>query len=193
MSESPRARAFFALSIGDDARLELARAIERLRAEAWGERVRWVRPENLHLTLRFLGDVETDRVAGLLASLRGALAGTGAFECRATRVGGFPSASRTRVVAAAVEPEAPLVALGERVERVVLDAGFDAEPRPFRAHVTLGRVRRPPLRGAAIDSPLAGAPLRVDRVVLYRSELGRDGSRYTELGDALLLAASRAG
>jgi 2'-5' RNA ligase len=194
VSGTARARAFFALSIGEDARRELSQAIETLRAEAWGERVRWLPSESLHLTLRFLGDVETERIPALLAAARGAVADVGAFACRATRVSGFPSASRTRVVAAQVEPEAPLAVLSGLVERVALEAGFDAEPRPFRAHVTLGRVRRPPLRGVSIDAALSGAPIPVDRVVLYRSELARDGARYTRLGEApLQRAPSRAG
>jgi len=183
MTRAPKVRAFFAVPLAGEPRDALARAIEVLRGRRGGDLVRWVRPENLHLTLRFLGDVEAEGIGALLGAVRDAVAGARACRCHLAGVRGFPSAARARVVAAGVEPESPLAALNERVEAAVVSRGVAAEPRRFRAHVTLGRALRAPLRGLDLDCPIAHPLLPVDRVVLYRSDLSPDGARYTSLGE----------
>lgn len=142
--------------------------------------------ENLHLTLRFLGDVADERVDELVERVRHFVAEQAPFSCRLSTIRPFPSAGRTRLIVAGVAPEPPLSELQECVERGVVDAGLEADSRRFRAHITLGRARKPPLRGVAIESMLPPAPIEVDRVVLFRSKLAPEGSRYTPLVDIAL-------
>ncbi len=173
-------RAFFAVELGAAAREAAARCIEGLRERGRG-RLSWVRPEGLHLTLRFLGDIAPDQVAPLALCVGPEAAAVPPFGLELGQVHLFPSPRRPRVVALEVEPAPPLEALARAVERGVVAAGFAPEPRPFRAHVTLGRVRDggvPSLDGEPAPS---AAPFEVREVVLFESRLGAGGSVYTPL------------
>ncbi len=153
-----------------------------------GHGVRWVRPEGLHLTLHFFGNVEAaarPRIEAALAA--GVAAGGGPFELALAGLGAFPSPARPRVVwVGAEEPGAErLRQLQRAVAGAVAAAGFPVEARPFHPHLTLGRVPAAPPPGlAAAIAAAAGRPLGrwvVDAVTLFKSELSPGGSRYTPL------------
>ncbi len=173
-------RAFIGISLDEAALGAAARAMDAVRARPGGDRVRWVRPEGLHVTLRFLGTIEAERAPVLAHQVGRAVAGCEPFELCLGALHAFPSPRRPRVVALAVDPEAPLCELAAAVERGVVASGFEPEERPFRAHLTLGRLRdgrTPDLSG--IDELRAASPVR--EVVLFESRLGRGGSRYFAL------------
>lgn len=174
-------RSFLAVDPGEAARAEAAACAERLAAGPGGGAVRWGRPESYHVTLRFLGDVEAERLAPLAEAVAEEVADVVPFELRLGGAGGFPSARRPRVVVLGLAPEAPLAALAERVEAGVRAAGLPEADRPFRAHLTLGRVkgRRGPDLSAALPPEPAAFPVR--EVVLYASELRRGGAVHTPL------------
>ena len=175
-------RAFVALSLEPAARDALTRAGKDLRNETWAEEVRWVRPGSLHLTLRFLGDIAATGVDGLLEALAERMRGVESFSCTLSGLALFPSAARPRVVAAQVTLERRLAGLAAAVEQAVVAAGYPADTRQFRAHVTLGRFRRGKRRGLEIAANLPPVAVDVNDVVLFRSTLGPGGARYTELG-----------
>jgi RNA 2',3'-cyclic 3'-phosphodiesterase len=142
---------------------------------------------NLHLTVKFLGDVDEGRLEAIAGALTGAVAGAGAFDARVEGLGAFPSAARPRVVWAGVTVGAPAIGdLAGRVDEALAVLGFAREARPFSAHITLGRIRQPG-RAPALSEALCGAAgrpfgrLGVSRVSLMRSELSPRGARYTEL------------
>jgi 2'-5' RNA ligase len=143
--------------------------------------VRWVRPENLHVTLRFLGDIDPARVAPLAAHVRAQTEAIAPFALRLGVLAAFPPGRRPRVVVLELAPEAPLAALAAGVERGVVAAGCSPEARTFRGHLTLGRVREggapPALAGLAVPP----AVFDVTESVLFESELHPSGSRYTPL------------
>lgn len=174
-------RAFLAVDVGEGARRAAAAAAGRLAREVRGREVRWARPESYHLTLRFLGEISPAQQAPLAARVAEAVAGTAPFELRLARIVAFPSARRPRVIAVTLEPEEPLVRLAEGVERAVVRAGLAPEPRPFRAHLTLGRVRDRAHPDPAAAGALAAEPFRVTEVVLYRSDLQPEGAVHTPL------------
>jgi len=188
---SESVRSFIAVPVPAETASRLAAAQERLRAS--GDDIKWVRPESIHLTLKFLGAVEPERLRALWQSLREALAGQRSFMARLRGLGAFPGPARARVVwAGLAEGAEELGALAARVEEVCAQHGFPPEERPFRAHLTLGRVRRPapnPGLEAAIaagaDAELGEVP--VERVLLMKSELRRDGARYHVLDEIALL------
>jgi 2'-5' RNA ligase len=149
--------------------------------------VSWVAPANLHLTLKFLGDVEEARMETISTALAAAAARAAAFEMVVRGLGAFPSATRPRVIWAGVAADpASLPSIARAVEEMLGAAGFPAEARPFAGHVTLGRVRVP-RRDPALGQMLTGAEgevfgaFRVERVSLMRSDRSPRGSRYTEL------------
>jgi 2'-5' RNA ligase len=167
----------------DDLRQRLATAIDRLRPHAAD--VAWVAPGNLHVTLKFLGQVEDTRVPALTDALRAALAGQRAMDVAVSGLGAFPSPTRPRVLWAALEDATGgLTALAECVDLCCGRLGFPRETRAFAAHVTLGRVREPrrqPALGEALARPADFGRLRVERVSLMRSELSPRGARHSEL------------
>jgi 2'-5' RNA ligase len=165
-------------------RARLAAAVERLRPLAPG--VAWVARDNVHLTLKFLGNVETARLAEIERALAGAAgARIAPFDLDIHGLGAFPSRTRSRVLWAGVGAGgAEAAALAAGVEEALAGLGFPREPRPFAAHVTLGRVREPranPRLADALDTSAPFGRQRVARVSLMRSELSSRGARYTEL------------
>ena len=133
------------------------------------------------MTLRFLGNIGSEQVAPLARSVSVEAASLAPFRLELGEVHHFPSPRRPRVVALEVGPEEPLTELAAAVERGVRAEGFEPDDRRFRAHLTLGRVKsgRPPAtRGLAAAQ---GTGCDVEEVVLFRSDLHREGARYTPL------------
>lgn len=151
--------------------------------------MRWVPPESYHLTLRFLGSVEADGAEALATSAAAAVAPLAPFSARLGALGAFPTSRRPRVVVLGVTPEGPLRFLAARLEEVAVAAGLSPEARPFRAHLTLGRVRRDAsLPRASLEAQLAPVAFEVSEVVLFRS---RPGSVYTPLARGPLVGLAR--
>ena len=152
--------------------------------------LRWVADEQLHLTLRFVGEVERPLANDLAAAL-GQLR-SGAFEMRVAGAGHFERRSGGAVWAA-VEPKAPVAALAAKVERVCQGVGLGPERRAFHPHITLARWNRAGA-GAARDfleriRGLVSSPFTVDRVVLFESRLSRHGPHYEAVATYPLHAA----
>lgn len=174
-------RLFVAVFPPMEVREALASAAGGLRVS--GE-VRWVRSENVHLTLKFLGEVPDESTAHISRAL-GALAGRHEpFGLVPSGFGGFPSGRKARVIWAGTRGDVEaLAALAEDLESSLEPLGFEREKRPFSPHLTLGRARRRPVRvEVERDSPETGFPgFRVEEVVLVESETNREGARYTPL------------
>ena len=135
-------RVFIAISLPEHVKDEIERAREQLRSALPGKCVRWARREQFHLTLKFLGNVESRRLEALTASIRSACAGFGVLQLRAGQIGFFPDAHHPRVVWTRVrDGRGWLPSLQRAVETAA--AGFTSEaPEPaFTVHVTLGRFR----------------------------------------------------
>lgn len=143
--------------------------------------VKWVDPEGVHLTLKFLGNVADDRVPDLGAALDRACAGMRGFTVALAGFGAFPSARHARVVWLGCEAAPPLELLQHAVEREYAALGFPVEGRPFRPHLTLGRARaRGGVSGleTVLEATAFDAPWTVTAVDLIESMLGRAGARY---------------
>ena len=146
--------------------------------------LRWQHDEQLHLTLRFIGEVERPVAEDLALAL-----GKIRFERFAIRIAGvgrFKQRGRGALWAG-VEPRAQLAALAAKVERVCVGVGLPAERRAFHPHITLARWGRG--AAASLDpflarhAALASEPFRVDAFHLYQSNLGRDGAHYEAVAD----------
>ena len=187
---SERIRSFIAVNIPPESADRLRAAQGRLQeTEA---RVKWVDPDAFHITLKFLGGVEPERLDALWESVAAALDGRQPFTLHFSGVGTFPGPQRPRVVWAGITGGAEeLTDLAAVVEEACAEHGFERERRPFRAHMTLGRVRRPesnPALAVAV-AELSDADLgevRVERTLLMKSELTRAGAIYHVREEKLL-------
>ncbi len=174
-------RAFIAIDLTADVKAALGDVAAALAAGVPRGAVRWVRPEQIHLTLRFLGDTPIDRLPALAAALDDVAGRQASFALRLTTTGCFPNAHRPRVVWVGLGGEAAALAALVAGLNATLDAlGLPPEDKPFRAHLTLGRVKDD--RAAQeIDWSAAVPPLNVPvtAVHLIESQLRPEGPLYT--------------
>lgn len=183
---SDRVRAFLAVSLPAEARACAAEAVETLRAAVVGD-VRWVPPENQHLTLKFLGEIAEDRIDALVARAGAKLAAVTPFEVALAGFGAFPSAREARVLWLGVaRGSAALAKLARKLDTAARVAGAERDRRPFSAHLTLGRLREPARVEIEKLAPPTSVTWTVAEVVLYESRLAPDGARHVPLAHLAL-------
>ena len=180
MSADPPAkpiRTFVALDIPEELRKGLGALVDRLRPDMRG--IRWVRPESLHVTLRFFGWSKPEALFALAPALATAARGCPPLEAGVGGLGLFPPRGRARVLWVGLQLPREAFALQEACERAAQASGFEPEGRPFQPHLTLGRWKMParPPRLPAADF----GTVRLDRLVLFQSRLSATGSAYTPL------------
>ena len=174
-------RAFVALDLDEATRAVLHEQVAALRRAPWQRQVRWVAPENWHVTLRFLGKVTPSQIGAFTERLSATVAALTPLTVTVGAPRLFPKPSRPRIIAATVADELRLRVLAQAVEADAVAAGLPPERRPFRGHVTLGRTRRGFPRSVELPVELGQVELPVEGVTLYRSELTRRGAVYTPL------------
>ena len=179
-------RTFVAVELNEASRGALGAAVERMREGA--PDLKWVAPESMHLTLKFIGELKDEQAGAALEALRAAAAGCGPFTMHVRGVSGFPPRGRPRVVHAPLEePTGALAELARAVEEGLAEAvGVKREKRAFKAHVTLGRVRRgancPPVPELADRAGnVEFGEVEVKEIVLMKSELTPRGAVYSVL------------
>jgi 2'-5' RNA ligase len=184
-------RAFIAVPATDEVRALIGQIEGELKPV--GADVKWVEPGNVHITLKFLGNIDPDQVNGLCQALSDALRGSASFDVLVEGTGTFPSGRRApRVVwIGLTDGKEGLIDLAGKVEGACSSLGFEQEDRPFKPHLTIGRVRR----GSAYLRDLSDRvgrvefnplKLRVDRVNLVKSKLSPQGPTYTVLESSAL-------
>jgi RNA 2',3'-cyclic 3'-phosphodiesterase len=175
-------RLFVAINLPEHEKRNLAEAVRTLHSHDLP--VRWVDADALHITLKFLGEVSDAAVPGAREALRRAAAGRPSFDVALHGLGAFPSLARPNILWIGSTLPAELADLQAAVEREFERLGFVREARAYRAHITIGRVKRD---GVMRDRPLMDrivsgfrykGEMRVSSVELMRSHLGRGGARY---------------
>lgn len=177
-------RAFIAATLGELVIEEIAK-IYRLLQEARGD-IRWTRVENLHLTLKFLGNIERKQVEPILEVLNKLVGTQPPLHLTVQGLGAFPNSRRPRVLWVGLKGEG-LSELVESIETSLMPLDFPPDDRAFTPHLTLGRIRSP--RGWDRVSALMKAyenmsfgESTIEEVTLYQSTLRPDGAIYTALG-----------
>jgi 2'-5' RNA ligase len=187
-------RSFIAVELPDELKLALTRLQTQLKTGSQAP-VKWVDPYNIHLTLKFLGDISTDMVGKITVVIEEAAGGIPPFRLEVKGLGVFPSFKRVQVVWVGVTGEVEqLSRLQRRIDSGLASLGFAPESRPFTPHLTLARVRdraTPQERqnlGQLIDSTSfqTAGHFNVDSVQLMRSQLTREGAVYSRIGSVKL-------
>jgi 2'-5' RNA ligase len=185
-------RLFFAVKLSEEIQARLHE--EQGALKALGADVKWVERDNIHVTLKFLGEVPETRVPELSAAAEGIAESAQPWGMGISGLGCFPSVRSPRVVWAGITQGADqMAALAESVDKAMERLGFERENRPFKAHVTLGRVRSPQgkaqlAEGLARASQAHGGEMPVNHFCLMQSELRPSGPIYTVLKDFPLCA-----
>lgn len=191
-------RLFIAVAAPEAVRAEIVKTQAEMRRALREGRITWSRREQFHLTLKFMGDVESARVGELAEALRGACRGFGAMNLRGEGVGCFPNLRHPRVIWVGVRDEKEqLSRLADKIETTV--SGFTLEEREerFSGHITLGRIKElyhsENEKLVQMAQDMAQRPFgqwRADTMDILRSELTPQGPRYTELFKIPLVSQS---
>ncbi len=187
-------RAFIAVDLPPDLRARLAQICDQLCDEMGQVPVRWVPPEKMHLTLKFLGDVSENNIDVLQDILRGETVDREPFAISLGGLGAFPKVRRPRVIWVGVEAPPELESLQRGIDKQTAKVGYPPDRRDFSPHITVGRVSRnaSPAEVRVIGDALNEANVgylgvaRVQAVHLYRSDLQPGGAVYHQLFSAEL-------
>lgn len=184
-------RAFIAIKISADIHKKLRNIQEKLKETA--TQISWVKPENIHLTLKFLGNVEEKRIPKIISQLEASVQSVSSFQLQVGYAGAFPNIRYPRVIWIGVtdDEEGSLRTLQEEINGRLAKLGFDKEGARFKPHLTLGRVRSQKNKGnllRAVESILNiwVGEVSVDAIYLIRSELKPTGAEYTDLAEVKL-------
>ncbi|MGQ9628137.1 MAG: RNA 2',3'-cyclic phosphodiesterase [Anaerolineae bacterium] len=193
-------RTFIAIELSQEIRAGLAEIQERLKAQAPPEAVRWVQPESIHLTLKFLGEVPAVKMESIRQALERAVGSVAPFSLSCGGLGCFPNPKRPRVIWVGVEEKTGRLSwMQQAVEAALSPLGYRPEARPFHPHLTLGRVQS---RVGAADlrrmSELMASvkvghigEMEARYISLMRSDLHPEGAIYTQLAQVNLAKENR--
>ncbi len=177
-------RIFVAINISDEARIKVANYIEDLRGEFSNLRVGWEKAEKLHLTVKFLGDINPNELQNLTEAVEKTARQFSDFNLQISRTGAFPSLRAARILWLGIDDEhGNLQKINDVLETECEQKGFVKESRKFKAHLTIGRLREPNKSKELINSHLnktfVAVEFEVSEIVIYESRLQKSGSIYS--------------
>ncbi|MEA1946348.1 MAG: RNA 2',3'-cyclic phosphodiesterase [Thermodesulfobacteriota bacterium] len=184
-------RTFIAIELPEKIIYTIGKVQEKIKS--YGLKIRWVRPANIHLTLKFLGDIKEADTEKIARAVSESVTGYNPISLTVKGIGVFPGIKRPRVLWLGVSKQFDLLtALQRTLDEKLETIGFPKEERPFKGHLTLGRIK------AKIDPKRLNDILKeftkfeseqffADRIILYKSELKPKGAVYTKLANQLLI------
>ncbi|MCL0076634.1 RNA 2',3'-cyclic phosphodiesterase [Dehalococcoidia bacterium] len=192
-------RAFIAIRLPDQVKCDLSQLLNRIRP-GQERAVKWVNPDSIHLTLKFLGNIPAEKAVDIARAIGEAAAVVKPFTLELQGLGAFPNLRSPRVVWVGVGGDVQLIVnLQKRIDQVLIHLGFPTERREFSPHLTLGRVRDKATSqerrslGESIGSVQleSSLPFLVDEVCLMRSTLTSAGAIYDRLASIHLTEIDR--
>ncbi|MEZ4526277.1 MAG: RNA 2',3'-cyclic phosphodiesterase [Desulfobacterales bacterium] len=189
-----RIRAFIAFHLPEDVQNHIRERQDHLRSCQL--HLRWVAPENIHLTLKFLGDINPDDTERIAQAMSQAVQNTSLLHLGAKGIGVFPNMRRARVLWTGLTGDTHnLIALQNRLDDRLADLGYEKESRPFKAHLTLARAKESPdpknlLAAMEKFASFASPDFTAGELILWQSHLHRSGAVYTKLKSVFLTSGS---
>jgi RNA 2',3'-cyclic 3'-phosphodiesterase len=182
-------RTFIAADLPQEILQKIEKITNYFKTQTPERAVKWVEAEKIHLTIKFIGELQKNKLPAVKSSIQDALQGFSPFKVSVEGLGMFPNASRPRVIWIGIQGGEPLVELHNAIEESLINIGVKPERRGFHPHLTLGRIRRQVSQdeAAAIGQTLSefhvaslgSAP--VNEIVLYESNLTRHGPIYSPI------------
>lgn len=178
-------RLFLAIDIPSNIREELTKIQSQFKSLDLD--ASWVRPGNIHLTLKFLGNTEPEKIPQIVEVMNTCVNSIGPFSLSLTKIGGFPNLNRPRVLwVGLADSQGSLVSAQKNIDRNLSRLGYDTDNKPFFPHLTLARFKSPK-GGQEIKHKIASfnmdenKPFTITSIKLYKSELTPRGAIYTSL------------
>ncbi|MBI3399138.1 MAG: RNA 2',3'-cyclic phosphodiesterase [Deltaproteobacteria bacterium] len=189
MAENRFVRAFIAIEVPKELTKSLREMQDALRNT--NNKIAWVKPENIHLTIKFLGNIEINKINDIEKILKDAVGQIHSFNLSIKWVGIFPTINNPRVIWIGIEDDKKLASLYNNLEEGLATLGFKKEERPFKPHLTLGRVKFLKDKSGLKERLEKFADIKlgscvVDSLILFKSELTQEGSMYTKLREVKL-------
>ena len=184
-------RAFLAIDPPEDILQAMSRLQEKLKREISG-RISWTKPQGQHLTLKFFGDISTEDVKNICSAVQKRIVSESNLNLKVETLGVFPDPRRPRVIWCGVSCEAEkLTTLQKKLDSDFANIGFPSEERPFRAHLTLARIKDSrDLTGMneALTkySAFAAGEFNCKELILFQSKFSPQGATYTKLAEFVL-------
>ena len=179
-------RLFAAVQVSDAVRENLSRWIKQMKQSLEIPlKIKWVEGDNIHLTLKFFGEVKEEGLDNLRKCLGSAVKNIPGFNMEARGIGAFPNFQNPRVIWAGIYDSGEITRLAQAIEKMATEQGFHANDKPFSPHLTLARLNRPARRGLAdvleknAQNFFGATP--VDALYLIQSALTPQGPRYQEV------------
>jgi len=193
-------RAFIAIELSRDTQDAIQKQTARLRGSLGDDIIRWIPVSNIHLTLKFLGDIADTHVDFLKQMLAHEVDSYSGFDMQIAGFGSFPTSKRPRVLWIGLHAPAALASIQRNIESGTTRLGYEKEERPFSPHLTIGRIKQnlspddlQKIRLGLESQPLGNiATGKVDSVHLFKSDLKPTGPVYTKLFSAKLKTAPAA-
>jgi 2'-5' RNA ligase len=184
-------RAFLAIEPPEDILQELSRLQEKLKREISG-RISWTKPQGQHLTLKFFGDISAEDVKNICSAVENRIASVSSLNLKIEKLGVFPDARRPRVLWCGVSGDGEkLLLLQKQLKADYEGIGFTSDDRPFRAHLTLGRIKESHgLTGISEaltkQKAFVAGEFECRQLILFQSRLLPHGAVYTKLAEFTL-------
>lgn len=188
MNSEDKKRCFIACPVNDDILAFLKKHRQLISGFQWSKAIRWTTENNIHLTLRFLGDITSKQIAAINAGLDYRFTEITEFPITILQPTAFPNLRRPSVIASPVRPSSSLSTLVNIIEDVVSSQGITAEKRPYRGHISIAWVKSAINGRDLISSAPEEISMPVEQVVFYQSELRHEGPVYTALKTFKLLS-----
>jgi RNA 2',3'-cyclic 3'-phosphodiesterase len=181
-------RVFCAIEIPNEVQEQIFKHAEELREALPDVQASWTKPDNIHLTLKFFGSISQQQVLEVSAAASRTVEGFEPFQLRIEGAGAFPERGPARVLWIGInDSTGQLAALQRKIDDECEREGFEREARAFNPHLTVGRLRSPRGARALADKHkqirFESADIEVNRLVVFRSQLGPKGSRYSIISE----------
>lgn len=194
--DSITCRTFLAIPLADAFSTAVTSILDETKRESEG--IKWVDPAQIHLTLHFFGPTSSEAVDKIVSCVEPLAKSSAPLELALGEIGYFPGREKPRVIWVGLNGDvAELCVLQKEIEENLQGSGFVCETRPFHPHITLGRakqgnkIRIPESSSLKLSLPINKTPRRIDRIILYRSDLTPMGPHYEALKTFLFAKGPR--
>jgi 2'-5' RNA ligase len=175
-------RVFFAIDLPAGVQASISEIIQKLQKAFPQKSIRWAKPEDLHVTLQFQKAIDAIDVTRLVNKVRSTIVGFAPFEMKLGPLQWFPAEDDRRLIVLGAAPETDLAVLANRIGEGIIDAGYELPQQNFRGHLSLCRMNMDSAEALQLPQiDLKLPPVKVDHVILFRSEQSHEGPFYTIL------------